>query len=183
MAGEPRQPSRSRPVSKPSSEESADVTLPGADPTMAPITANTPLPPLNLASGAGAGSAAPQPPPQSWTPPDEGPTLPPQPLSSFQPPAPGPQAPQQSARGAAGSAIPSTWAAYTTFALVYTSLILLAAMAIAYAVITKSGALLAWVVVIIVIVNIAYPLIVFSIARPGSVQSMRLPFMSPRRGP
>jgi hypothetical protein len=64
-----------------------------------------------------------------------------------------------------------------------TSAILLAAMGIAYTAITKSGGLLIWVVVIIVVVNIIYPLVVFSIARPGPAQPFRLPFLNPRRGP
>ncbi len=175
MAGEPRQPGRSRSASGPTNDP--DLTLPGSDPPIAPITANTPLPPLNLASQAGG--AAPQPPPVSRAAPEEPPPISPQ--SSG---APSPQMPFMEATPYfRGSAITSTWAAYTTFALLFTSLILLAAMGIAYAAITKDGGLLSGIVVIIVVVDIIYPLIMFSIARPGSGQPIRLPFMSPRRGP
>lgn len=153
---------------------------------MAPITANTPLPPLTplpLASQPGVGSAASQPPPGASYQSTDQPTLPPLPPSPHQAPQPYAEAAHQPPRGAADSGIPSTWAAYTTFALVYTSLILLTAMAIAYDVVKKDGTLLVVVVIIIVIVNIIYPLFVFGNARSGSMRSMRLPFTPPRRGP
>jgi hypothetical protein len=156
------------------------MTLAGVDPTAAPITANTPLPPVNLASQAGGGGAAPQPPPGLWPPSTDQSALPPLPPSSYPSQAANAEAP---GKGASDSGVTSGWAARTTFVLMLTSAILLAAMAIAYTTATKKDGLLIWVVVIIVVVNIVYPLIVFSIARPGSAGPMRLPFMPPRRGP
>lgn len=151
---------------------------------MAPITANTPLPPLTplpLASQPDAGNAASQPPPGASPLRTDQPTLPPLPPSTYYAPPPHAEAPQQQPPGGAPSpAINSTWATYTTFALVYTSLILLTAIAIAYDAITKSGGLLVTVFIIIIIVNIIYPLIVF---RPGWIRSMRSLFTPSRRGP
>lgn len=185
MAGETRPSGRSRPIRE--TPDSSEPTLPGSDPSMAPITANTPLPPLTplpLASQPGAGGAASQPPPGASPQPTDQPTLPPLPPSTYQSQPPYAEAAQQPPPGGeAGSGINSTWASYTTFALVYTSLILLTAIAIASDAITKSGGLLVIVFIIIVIVNIVYPLIVFGNARPGSMRSMRLPFTPPRRGP
>ena len=152
---------------------------------MAPITANTPLPPLTplpLASQPDAGNAASQPPPGASPLRTDQPTLPPLPPSTYyaQPPSAEAAPQQQSPGGAPSPAINSTWATYTTFALVYTSLILLTAIAIAYDAITKSGGLLVTVFIIIIIVNIIYPLIVF---RPGWIRSMRSLFTPSRRGP
>jgi len=69
------------------------------------------------------------------------------------------------------------------FALTYTSVILLAAMAIAYTAIIKSGVLLVWGVLLIILLNVAYFVVVSNIARPGPAQPWRVPFMNPRRGP
>lgn len=168
MAGETRPSGRSRPASGTSSD-TPDLTAQETDPTLAPITANTPLPPvtpLPLASQSGGGNSAPQPPPEFGA-------------------APGDQPPfaEAASQRATDPSITAGWAARTTFVLMLVSAVLLAAMAIAYTAATKQTGLLIWVVIIIIAVNIAYPLIVFSIARPGSAQPMRLPFMSPRRGP
>lgn len=182
MAGESSQPRRSRPVGGPPSDTTADQTLPGTDPSMAPITANTPLPPLMplpLASQPGGGNVGPQPAAGSWTPPNDQPGTPPLP-----PDAPPPQRSfaEATPMRAPDFGVTSGWAARTTFVMMLTSAVLLAAMAIAYTVATKKDGLLIWVVVIIVIVNIVYPLLVFSIARPGPARPFRLPFQPPRRG-
>ncbi len=174
MAGETRPPGRSRPASGTPSD-TPDLTTMDTDPTLAPITANTPLPPvtpLPLASQSG-GSAAP-PPGSGAAPGDQPPPNAYPPQHAFAEATP--------LRGADPS-ITSGWAARTTFVLMLVSAVLLAAIAMADAIATKKDGLLIWVVVIIVAVNVAYPLIVFGIARPGAAQPMRLPFMSPRRGP
>lgn len=151
-----------------------------SDPTLAPITANTPLPPvtpLPLASQAGGGNAAPPPPMGLGAAPSDQPTLAP---NGYPPPQePAPQYPP-SGRGAGVS---STWAAYTFFALVFTSLILIVVMAIAAASISKKADVLIWIIVLTFIINMVYAAVVFSIARPGAAQPFRLPFLNPRRGP
>ncbi|HEY7355107.1 MAG TPA: hypothetical protein VH590_01540, partial [Ktedonobacterales bacterium] len=154
MAGETRPSGRSRPASGTSSD-TPDLTAQETDPTLAPITANTPLPPvtpLPLASQSGGGSATPQPPSGLGDAPND------------QPPPFAAATPLR----ATDPSITSGWAARTTFVLMLVSAVLLAAMAIAYTAATKQTGLLIWVVIIIIAVNIAYPLIVFSIARPGS---------------
>jgi hypothetical protein len=97
------------------------------------------------------------------------------------PPAPDP------ARGAVpprpGTGISAVWAAQTLFALIFTSIILLGVMAVVYASISKSGAILGWAFAIIVVLNIVYAVVVYNIAQPGSGQPFRLPFLNPRRGP
>jgi hypothetical protein len=179
MAGEPSQPRRSRPVGGTPSDPPTEPTLPGVGPSMAPITANTPLPPLTplpLASQSGGGSAAPQPPPEPFPAPIDQPALPPLPPNN-----PVQQAQPGSGR-AAGSGVSSTWAAYTLFAVSFTSLILIVAMAIAAAVISKSANVLIWMIVLIFLFNIGYAVVVFNIARPDPTQPIRLPFITPRRG-
>jgi hypothetical protein len=179
MAGETRPPGRSRPASG-TPNDTPDLTATDTDPALAPITANTPLPPvtpLPLASQSGGGSAAPQPPPGPAAPPSD---LPPLPPDAYPPP---PAFAEAAPMRAADSGVTSGWAARTTFILMLTSAVLLAAMAIAYTAATKKDGPLVFVVIMIVAVNIVYPLIVFRIARPGPAQPMRLPFMNPRRGP
>lgn len=107
--------------------------------------------------------------------------LPPLASSAYapQPPSLAEATPQRSA----DSGITSGWAARTTFALMLTSAVLLAAMAIAYTAATKQIGPMIWIVAIIVVVNIVYPVLVFTIARPGPAGRVRLPFMAPRRGP
>src|SRR5690242_3531930 len=175
MAGETKPPGRSRQPSG-MSGETPDLTAQGSDPTLAPITANTPLPPvtpLPLAAQSGSGSAAPQPPPGPGATPSDQP-LPP---NTYPPQMPFAEA---TPMRAADASMTTGWAARTTFILMLTSAILLAAMAIAYTAATKQTGLLIWVVIIIIAVNIVYPLIVFSIARPGAAQPIRLPFTNPR---
>jgi len=176
MAGASRSSSgRSRPASE-TADDTQNLAPLESDPSAAPITANTPLPPLTplpLASDAGAGPATGQPPPPAWPHPADMPTLPPLPPAN-QPPRPG---------AASASGITTAWAAHTMFALTYTSVILLAAMAIAYTAIIKSGVLLVWGVLLIILLNVAYFVVVSNIARPGPAQPWRVPFMNPRRGP
>ncbi len=180
MAGASRSPSgRSRPAGG-AADDTPNLAPLESDPPTAPITANSPLPPLTplpLASDAGAGAVPAQSPPPGWSQPTDMPTLPPLP--------PAYQAPRPSAPTGAGAAsgVTTTWAAQTMFALLFTSVILLTAMAIAYTAIIKSGALLVWVVVLIVVLNVLYAAVISSMARPGPAQPWRLPFMSPRRGP
>jgi hypothetical protein len=161
--------------------DAPDLAALESDPAMAPVTANTPLPPLNplpLASQAGAGGSA-QPPSTSRSTSTELPGLPPLPPANY----PASDAPQQRAGTGYDLGITPGWAARTTFALIYTSIFLLTALAIAYAAIGKNGGLLIWVVIIIILLDIVYPLVVFTIARPGPAQPFRLPFLAPRRGP
>ena len=184
MAGEPRTPGRSsRPISGTSSDPSR-LPTPDSDASTAPITANTPLPPLTplpLASQSGGGSAAPQPPEGLWTPPADQPALPPLPTNAYPPPGTGVEAAPQPPRGASGAAISPTWAAYSLFILTFTSLILIVAMGIAAAVISKKADVLGWIIALAFVINLVYAFVVFRIANPG--QPIRLPFMSPRRGP
>lgn len=173
MAGELSQPRRSRPVSGTPRDTAADQTLAGNDPSMAPITASTPLPPLTplpLASQSGGGSAAPQPT-------SEDTTLPTGQVSS---PTPGAEASQPPAKSEAGG-VSSAWAAQTLFILFFTSLVLIAAMAIAAAVISKSVGILIWIIVLTLIINFVYALVIFTLAQPTPGRA-RLPFQSPRRG-
>lgn len=183
MADESRSASRSRP-SGAASRNAPDLSAMETDPTMAPVTENTPLPPLTplpLASQPAAGGAAPPPQPAGWPTQTDLPVLPPLPAAAFQPPAP--NLAREAAQQRPGSGISTVWAAQSMFALMFTSVILLAAMAIAYAIVIKSGGLLIWAVVLIVALNLLYAGIVASIARPGSGQSFRVPFLNPRRGP
>lgn len=174
MAGELSQPRRSRPVSGTPRDTAADQTLAGNDPSMAPITASTPLPPLTplpLASQPGGGSAAPQPSPEDTT----------LPAGQVSPaPTPGAEVPQPPAKSEAGG-VSSAWAAQTLFILFFTSLILIAAMAIAAAVISKSVGILIWIIVLTLIINFVYALVIFTLAQPTPGRA-RLPFQSPRRG-
>lgn len=184
MAGESRPPGRSRPASGTSSDISDDVTAPQTDPSMAPITANTPLPPLTplpLPSQSGGGSAAPHHPEEMSMPPDNQSALPPPPPPTAY--APEPTFADVAAPRVADSGVTTGWAARTTFALMLTSAVLLAAMAIAYTAATKQIGPMIWIVVIIVLVNIIYPALVFSMARPGPAGRMRLPFLNSRRAP
>ena len=172
MAGESGQSRRSRPVTGVSGD--SDPTLTNVDPSMAPITANTPLPPvmpLPLASQSGSESAAPPPPAAGWSDASEQPV----------PPLPPPGSALPQPNRPAGAGVSSTWAAYTTFALMFTSLILVVVMAIAAAEISKKADVLIWIIVLTFVINIVYAVVIFNMARPG--QPMRLPFMTPRRGP
>lgn len=176
MAGESGQSRRSRPVSGMSGD--SDPTLTSVDPSMAPITANTPLPPvtpLPLASQPGSESAAPPPPVAGWSDPSEQPVPPPPPQNT-----PGPSGLYPSTP--AGAGVSSNWAAYTTFALMFTSLILIVIMAVAAAEISKSATILVWIIVLTFVINIVYAGVVFALARSGPGQPFRLPFMSSRRG-
>lgn len=176
MADESKSPGRSRPPGAPS-HSAPDLSAMETDPTIVPVTENTPLPPLTplpLASQPAASGA--MPPPAGWSAQADLPVLPPL------PPAADP------ARGAApprpGSGISAVWAAQTFFALIFTSIILLGVMAVVYASISKSGGILGWAFAIIVVLNLVYAAIVYNIARPGPGQPFRLPgFLNPRRGP
>ncbi len=171
MAGETSQPRRSRPVSGTSGD--SDPTLTSVDPAMAPITANTPLPPLTplpLASESSSANTAPAP---------GGPPNP-----AYQPAAPPPQ--QMAAppypSPTAGSGVSSTWAAYSLFALMFTSLILIVIMAVAAAVISKNPTILFWIIALTVVVNVIYTVVVFAMLRPDAGQSFRSMFTRDRRG-
>jgi hypothetical protein len=158
----------------------SDPTLTNVDPPMAPITANTPLPPVNplpLASQPASESAAPIPAAASQPDPSEQPaTLPPPPPFTSGPAQP-------FFRRASGAGVSSTWAVYSTFALMFTSLILIVIMAVAAAEISKKPDVLFWIIALTFVVNIVYAFVVFALAQSGSGQPFRLPFTNSRRGP
>jgi hypothetical protein len=163
------------------------VTLPEPDTATAPITVNTPLPPvtpLPLASQPGSGSLAP-PPPAALASPSNQPSIPPPPANAYG--APAPNAAVQEAlpmpiKSAAGPAISATWAAYSLFILSFTSLLLIVAMGIAAAVISHQAGVLGWIIALTIVINLVYAYVIFRMARPTG-QPFRVPFQSPRRGP
>ncbi len=157
MADDPK-PSRPR-ISHASSHEPAD----------APITANTPLPPLNPLPLPAEADA----PTQSWLSGTGGP--PPDPLAA------------KTAGLAGGSAadqpINPLWAVSTLLALMLVSLILLAVLASIAATVSRSAWVPVLTMIVIVLANIFYAWVVFNIGRQPSQGGMTLPFMRRRRGP
>jgi len=113
-------------------------------------------------------------------PPDNQSALPPPPPTAY---APEPTFAEATPMRVADSGVTTGWAARTTFVLMLTSAVLLAAMAIAYTAATKKDGPMIAIVVIIVLVNIIYPAVIFSMARPGPAGRMRWPFLNSRRGP
>lgn len=185
MAGETSQPRRSRPMNATPGDAAARQPAPEPDDAMAPITANTPLPPLTplpLASQPDDDADPPPPAAGGWTDPDEQTVLPPLPAYLPAPPLAKAEAPQPATRSAGGSGVSATWAAYTMFVLLFTSLILIVVMAVAAAVISKNVTVLIVVIILTFVVNLVYAGIVFSIARPGAGEPLRLPFLNRRRG-
>ncbi len=83
----------------------------------------------------------------------------------------------------ASAGVSSAWAVYSTFALMFTSLILIVIMAVAAAEISKKPDVLIWIIVLTFVLNLVYAVIVFSLARSGPGQPFRLPFTTSRRGP
>ena len=183
MADESKTPGRPRPPGA-ASHNAPDLSAMETDPTIVPVTQNTPLPPLTplpLASQSSVGGPLPPPLPADWSAQEELPALPPLPSAPLPPPYAADPAREAASRP--GSGISAVWAAQTFFALIFTSIILLGVMAVVYASISKSGGILGWAFAIIVVLNIVYAAIVYNIARPGPGQPFRLPFLNPRRGP
>lgn len=83
----------------------------------------------------------------------------------------------------ASAGVSSTWAAYTTFALMFTSLILIVIMAVSAASISRNVAVLIVVIILTFVLNVVYAWVIFALARTGPGQPFRLPFTNPRRGP
>ena len=97
-------------------------------------------------------------------------------------PAGGLFAPQQSA--VIGSGIGLAWATQTTFVLMLISLILLVILVAASPNGGFKQGLVVWTYIIIVAINLIYPLAVFSMARrSASAAAPRWPFQSPFRRP
>ena len=154
MADDPK-PSRPR-TTHASSQQPAD----------APITANTPLPPLNplpLEEDA---------PGQVWP---SGAGGPPDPLTE--------KTAGLAGGNAADRSINPIWAISTLFALMLVSLVLLAVLASIAANVSKSASVPVLTMIIIVLANIAYAWVVFNIGRQPSPGRMTLPFPRRRRGP
>lgn len=148
------------------------------EPAMPPITANTPLPPLNplplSSQGAAGDPAGPAYPPPGLMPPD---VQTPPPYQSF-----GGQAGKLGAfSSAVGRGVTPLWVIGTIFVMVYTSLILLVVLAVNVANVSRSPAFPIWTMVIIIIANVLYALIVVNLSRGQGALS--LPFLRPRRGP
>ena len=141
------------------------------EPAIAPITTNTPLPPLNLPLASEGGSGSPQPglmPPDVQTPP------PYQPLQS------------QAGKagwfgGAGGQGIPPVWAVGTIFVMMFTSLILLVVLAVNAATVDRHTTAIWWAMAILIVANVLFTLIVVNLSRGQGALS--LPFLRPRRGP
>lgn len=147
------------------------------EPAMAPITTNTPLPPLNplpLSSQGADDPGSPGYPPAGLMPPEVQTPPPYQPLE--------PKAGKVGLFGnTSGQGIAPVWAVGTIFVMVYTSLILLVVLAVNVAIVSRSPAFPIWTMVIIIIANVLYALIVVNLSRGQGALS--LPFMRPRRGP
>jgi hypothetical protein len=98
--------------------------------------------------------------------------------------APGPQWPGQPPAPAAGRpGINLAWAAQTLFALIFTSMILLVLLVATTANAIHSTPLVVWTVVIVVVLNIVYAAVVFSLARRSPMQTAKWPFFGPFRQP
>ena len=148
------------------------------EPAMAPITANTPLPPLNplpLSSQGTAGDpAGPAYPPPGLMPPEVQTPPPYQPFAS--------QAGKLGAfSSAGGQGIPPTWAIGTIFVMMFTSLILLVVLAVNAANVDKHTTAIWWAMVILIVANVLFTLIVVNLSR--GLGALSLPFLRPRRGP
>ncbi len=148
-----------------------------AEPPGAPITANTPLPPLNpLPLAAREGSAANPEPALSVAPgaaQDE-------PTVAFAPGNPAGGLPAGSRAGERGVNAP--WAIGTIFLLLFTSLILLVVLAVSAANVSRSTAVLIWTMIIIILANILYALLVFSLGPRSIWGRLRQPFQRSRPG-
>jgi hypothetical protein len=157
MADDPK-PARQR-TSHASSHEPAD----------APITASTPLPPLNPLPLPAEDDA----PGQFWP-------------SSTGGSSPDPVA-EKTAGVAGGSAadrsINPLWAISTLLAMMLVSLVLLAVLASIAATVSKSAFVPVMTMIIIVLANIFYAWVVFNIGQPPSQGRMSLSFPRRRRGP
>lgn len=135
------------------------ANMPGSNDevTLAQALPNTPLPPFTPSDPA--------------APPAAGTLMPP-------PPAPTGAAPGQQA---GQSAISLTWAVQTTFLFMFTSVILLVILAATTANV-KGAAVVGWTIAIVVVFNLLYAALVFSLARraPGQPWNWSL-FGSTRR--
>ena len=148
------------------------------EPAIAPITANTPLPPLNplpLAAEGGPGSpAGPGYPTPGLMPPDVQTPPPYQPFGSQAGKAGG-------FGGASAQGIPPVWAVGTIFVMLFTSLILLVVLAVNAANVDRQTTAIWWAMVILIVANVLFTLIVVNLSRGQGALS--LPFLRPRRGP
>lgn len=169
MAQEPK-PSRPRTAS------TGQEAFP--EPAAAPITPNTPLPPVNplplSSEGTATDPGGPAYPPPGLMPPD---VQTPQPYPPFAGPGGKP-----GGFGSAGErAITPVWALGSIFVIMFVSLILLVVLAVAAANVSKSPAMPIWTMIIIIIANIIYTLIAVNLSRGQGPLSV--PFMQSRRRP
>ncbi len=148
------------------------------EPAAAPITSNTPLPPLNplplSSEGAAPDPGGPAYPPPGLMPPTVQ-TPPPY------PPYAGPGGKPGGSGGASERAITPVWALGSIFVIMFVSLVLLVVLAVTAANVSKSPAVPIWTMIIIIIANIIYTLIAVNLSRGQGALSV--PFMRSRRGP
>lgn len=143
------------------------------EPAMAPITTNTPLPPLNplpLSSQGADDPGSPAYPPAGLMPPEVQTPPPYQPLGK-----------SGGFGSASGQSIPPTWAIGMIFAVVFTSLILLVVLAVNAAALSRSTAAIWWAMIILIVANVLFTLIVVNLSRGQGALS--LPFLRPQRKP
>ena len=162
---------------KPSRPRAASTGQESTEPAVAPITSNTPLPPLNplpLSEGAATDPGSPAYPSPGLMPPDVQTPPPYQPFA-------GPGGKPGGSGSAGERAITPVWALGSIFVIMFVSLILLVVLAVAAANVSKSPAMPIWTMIIIIIANIIYTLIAVNLSRGQGALSV--PFMRPRRGP
>ncbi len=148
------------------------------EPAAAPITSNTPLPPLNplplSSEGAAPDPGGPAYPPPGLMPPN---VQTPQPY----PPFAGQAGKPGGSGSAGGQGIPPTWAIGMIFVVVFTSLILMVVLAVSAANVDKHTNAIWWAMVILIVANVLFTLIVVNLSR--GLGPLNVPFLQPRRKP